>query len=451
MTALAWEVVSQQHKGASMGPRLKLAERRKVLGYSQERLADALGVATSTVGRWERGEIEPRGYVRAKLARLLHVKLEELGVLLEPGTPTPKERSTAQERRAFLATYGAVDNYLGTGDLDEMIRREFLRLVTVTGTLATLPAAGDAVPVEPPSFASTSDDIAGYTAMNSHLWQIFALAKSKRTALPMVHSHARAIADSFADVRTERERQGLCSVAGDLFQLAGEVHFDDNRYTDAAQCYTLAASASREARNPDLLACALTRHAFVSIYDRNSRDAASLLAVAADAAKRGDTQLSTRHWVAAIQAEVFATLGDLNSCKRALDQAEEVHFLNGAIHNGGWLRFDGSRLAEERGTCYVALGRPDLAEQALSVALDQPLSLRRRASVLTDLAALGVQRRDIDQLVSYASQAIHLASQTKSGYVVRKLQGLQGHIQPLMSDGRVSNLSDQISAFEMTA
>ena len=53
---------------------------------------------------------------------------------------------------------------------------------------------------------------------------------------------------------------------------------------------------------------------------------------------------------------------------------------------GGWLRFDGSHLAEERGTCYLALGRADLAEAALTEALGQSVSLRRRGSLLTDLA-----------------------------------------------------------------
>ena len=79
--------------------------------------------------------------------------------------------------------------------------------------------------------------------------------------------------------------------------------------------------------------------------------------------------------------------------------------LNGEFHNGGWLRFDGSRLAEERGTCYIELGCHDLAESALADALGQKLSPRRRGSVLTDLAALGVQRRDVDQLLEYGEAA----------------------------------------------
>src|SRR6266508_4254679 len=106
---------------------------------------------------------------------------------------------------------------------------------------------------------------------------------------------------------------------------------------------------------------------------------------------------STRYWIAAVQAETFAGLGDRDGCERALDAAAAVQGMAGTVHNGGWLRFDGSRLAEERGTCYVTLGRADLAESALTGALAGPLTTRRRAGVLTDLAMIGVHGRDTDQ------------------------------------------------------
>jgi hypothetical protein len=62
---------------------------------------------------------------------------------------------------------------------------------------------------------------------------------------------------------------------------------------------------------------------------------------------------------------VFAGLGELAACQRALDATEGVRELSGDASNGGWLRFDSSRLAEERGACYVQLQYPDLAEATL--------------------------------------------------------------------------------------
>ncbi|MER8043480.1 helix-turn-helix transcriptional regulator [Streptomyces sp. NPDC094032] len=59
-----------------------LAERRKTLGYSQEKLAELLGVDRTTVGRWESGKIAPQPRQRPGLAAALEVSLQELDALL---------------------------------------------------------------------------------------------------------------------------------------------------------------------------------------------------------------------------------------------------------------------------------------------------------------------------------------------------------------------------------
>jgi hypothetical protein len=248
--------------------------------------------------------------------------------------------------------------------------------------------------------------------------------------------------------RSEQAHTRLCYLTADQLQLAGEVLFDASRYTDAAHCYTLAATASKQARDYDLWACALTRHAYVSMSERSFSDTAPMLDAANRLAARGDRQLSTRQWVAAVRAELFAELGDFDECSRALDDAETVHGLTGEFHNGGWLRFDGSRIAEQRGACYTRLGRFDLAEQALTAALTGDLTSRRRGSVLVDLARLGVQRHDPEQTAEYGSAAVELVRVTGSGYIAHKLRQLQRGLQPLIADSRVANLADSISALD---
>jgi tetratricopeptide (TPR) repeat protein len=287
--------------------------------------------------------------------------------------------------------------------------------------------------------------------LNTYLWKVFGLSDSKQAVYPMARHQLGLLAKGLGESQSDASRQQLCALVGDLYQLAGEIFFDANRYTDAAHCYTLAASASKEARAFDMWACALTRHAFVELYERRFAVAAPILSAASQVAERGDSQLSTRYWVAAVQAEVHAGLGDLDATRRALDNAEQVHNLSGQLHNGGWLRFDGSRLAEERGTCYLALGRPDLAEQALTAALSQQLSLRRRGAVLAELAALGAERRDLDRVGHYTRAALELASQTGSGYIGRKLEGVKSRLVPLMADARASALHQQISALDSAA
>jgi hypothetical protein len=54
---------------------------------------------------------------------------------------------------------------------------------------------------------------------------------------------------------------------------------DANKYSDAAYCYTLAAAAGKEADACELWACAMTRHAFIEIYERRFGKAVTMLGV----------------------------------------------------------------------------------------------------------------------------------------------------------------------------
>lgn len=327
-----------------------------------------------------------------------------------------------------------------------MYRRDLLRLLSVGGALIALPVTAPAAEPGLTVPAGDAADIGQYGLLNAHLWQIFALARSKRLVYPVVRDQLSLLIDQMKQTRSARLRLQLCVLACELFQLAGEIFFDSNRYTDAAYCYTLAADAGREARSHDQWACALTRQAFINMYDQQYAQADSILSAAARVAQHGDGQLSTRYWIAAVQAQASAGRGDLNSCQHALDAAGKVRDLTGSVNPGGWLRFDGSHLAEERGTCYLALGRADMAETALTEALGHSVSLRRRGSLLTDLARVGVQRRDLDQLLRYGHDAIDLAEQTQSsGYVGRKLQILKVQLEPLLTDHRATQLTDRIA------
>jgi len=461
------------------GKRVLLVRARKAVGFTQEEAAYRLGVDRSTIARWESGETEPLPWLRPKLAKLLVVTLARLEELLAVDTQTDPsaaeagdgldldERARAQVTVQQLAAVTPLrpdraspmsrarddsQPVLVTGapggSSEEMMRRELLRLFSMIGVLLTMPDTDEQLDqLDHLSTAAgqfndlTIDD---YAALNEHLWRVFVLSKSKGAVLPLVRDQFEALIFCLSRSRGISTHRLLCALASELLQLAGEIFFDANKYSDAAYCYTLAATASKEADAFDLWACAMTRHAFVEIYEQRFDKALPMLELAARLARRGDGALPTRYWVSSVQAQAFAGLGELAACQRTLDAAEQVRELSGDASNGGWLRFDDSRLAEERGACYVQLRRPDLAESVLAGTLRQNLSARRRASVLTDLAIIGLQRGDVDRLIIHAEAALEIARRTGSGFISRKLQGLRDHLAPLLGNSRARRLDQQI-------
>ncbi|MBB5159699.1 helix-turn-helix domain-containing protein [Saccharopolyspora phatthalungensis] len=330
---------------------------------------------------------------------------------------------------------------------DDVNRRELLRLVTVTGSLLAIPALDiDRIrhaAEHPRRLAPVTVDT--YERLNAELWTKFAQSRSKRDVLPAAREQLATLHASLHEPQGADVRRRLCALTGDLFQLCGEIFFDGDSYEDAARCYAEAAHVSKEAREFDLWACAMTRHSFIGIYERQYKQASSLLDGATQLAVRGNPSRTTRFWVAAVQAQTQAGFGNLSACQRALDKAEQVADLDAKAPATGWLRFEGSRLDEERGACYVTLRRPDLAEPALNKALLQATSARRRGSVLTDLATVGAQRGDVDQLLMNGAAAMDSARQTASvGYLGRKLGDLREHLVPYLGDRHVRYLDSQI-------
>ncbi|MFE9024571.1 helix-turn-helix transcriptional regulator [Streptomyces sp. NPDC007808] len=410
---------------------MSLAKRRKALGYTQEGFAFAVGVDRRTAGRWERGQSQPQPPQRPKVAEVLKMDLDELDALFAPAEVLPKPEGLGPS---------APD---GSEDTDEMIRREFLRLMAVSGALAAVPIdEADAL-----AEGALRGSVGDFERMNGHLWQVYQLARAKHSVRPIVQSQLQALNDALQD--GEGQASTLCLAAGDLFQLAGELAFDANRYDAAAASYALAAGVSKEAGAYDLWACALIRSAYVDLSEKRYQQAAETLGAARRVALRGDSALSTRHWAAAVQAEAYAWLGDFGACEEALDEAEKVSHLGGEASNGGWLRFNGSRLAEERGARYLQLNRLGLAEAALRDALALPPlasghSFRRRGAVLVDLAAIGAKRRDSEQVVQYGLEALRLARASGSGYVARRLQTLNAELGTFGRDRRIAELKAEI-------
>ena len=83
----------------------RLVELRKNAGYSQDELADTIGVSRQAVSKWERCESSPDTDNLIELARLYKVSLDELinGTELPPKAPHAEERASGEQKEnAFV-------------------------------------------------------------------------------------------------------------------------------------------------------------------------------------------------------------------------------------------------------------------------------------------------------------------------------------------------------------
>lgn len=408
----------------------------------QETVAQWLGVTQAQLSRIEGGPAVDDLYRLRRWATILRIpsallwfKLKSTDQIAATGLPLTTAVQIQSDHRA---------------EIDDMNRRELLRLMGVAGASLAAPAFN----VDAASGKASAVDLVAQgqlAPVNAQLWALYDSAQVKASVMPLVRSQLEVLTNRIQNAATEKTRKTTAELLANVLQLAGEISFDLNRYTDAAHCYTMAAMASKEAGHYDLWACALIRHSFVSLHDQQFTDALPMLEAASRIAQRGNQQRATHQWASAVKAHAYANLGNSTSCLRSLEQAETVKDLSDANHTTGWLRFTSSRLPEERGTCFVELGQTDQAETHLNEALRQGVSERRRASINIDLAMLGLRAHDADQVVFYANSALVAAQTTQSGYVIKKLSTLQDRLEPLLDSHSVRELSDHITHLKTAA
>lgn len=96
--------------------RTGLIHRRKLLGYTQEQLAERLRVDRTTLARWERGETDPQPWFRPKLARTFRLSVEELDLLLAETAPQQGTVGLPCSGRSAVVRSGHDDEWRHEGE-----------------------------------------------------------------------------------------------------------------------------------------------------------------------------------------------------------------------------------------------------------------------------------------------------------------------------------------------
>jgi transcriptional regulator with XRE-family HTH domain len=301
--------------GSMVGRRHRLASIRKAAGFSQERLAEAVGVERTTVMRWERGETRPQPWARPKLARALGITDQALPELLG---------ESAEPENAASAPGPIADKVVTMSDWN---------------------------------VASESLSIATIRAMS----ESFQVANRKLGGGLLYHSVLRyiklEIAPSLLDPPRDCLSSELFSAAASLTEVAGWMAHDGGNDDKSQRHFNQAYHLAVAAENPVLSAnvCASLSH--LAVQHGQAEDAARIAAAGLARVTRieGTEQLVARLYAMCARAAAMQNLA--KECHLALGAARDALCSCGGSTRAGWIAaFDEASLAGESAHCFYSLG-----------------------------------------------------------------------------------------------
>lgn len=393
--------------------RTGLARVRKAAGYTQEQLAQALEIDTSTVARWESGRLEPASHRRVRLARLLNISGERLEALLLEGLttlphePTALSRHVVQSSAAVPSSTGAVFLAL-TVDERERVRgaAENPRRNLDADVLGLFDRQLDA--------SMHDDGLRGPTQ-----------------TLPTVRGLLGLIEQTVRDVRPTMRRR-LLSLGARGAEFAGWLCRDLRDRGQADAWYNRATEWAQEAADLPMQGYLLLKKSQMA-YDQ--RDGLQLFMLAT-AAKEGPWQLPSK-----VRAEVtqqvargHAMLGEpLGEVERYLDLAREWL---GRNHTGGGdsalsSHYNATNLMLQTASCYIEAGRPRQAAALYDDALRAPgLSRRDQGYFLARHTVALSLAGEPDEAAGQGLRAVEIATETSSKRTIRELERALHTLEP---------------------
>lgn len=457
--------------------RERLAQRRMAMGFSQEKLAEYLGVERSTIGRWEGGKATPQPWNRPKLAQLLRISIEELAELLAdresaalalrspPGVPSPTDghyvahAPTSQTPAGVMIPIvidghpvlvplgGATVAASGLGILmydlaaaghssgttqaegrDSMTPLDRRTLLTRSFAAAALPMLGLD---ELEHVARALTDAPRYLdgSVVDYFHRQLAQCKADdgnlgpAKALPVVLGILGAIQQHAREVRSE-VRQALLLVGADSAEFAGWLYRDIGSPTIAGYWHDRAIEWAQEAGDLPMQGYVLLKKSQMAYEER---DAVRVLGLAR-AAQTGPWNLPAhvRAEVTQQEARGLAMLGEpLGIVEKKLDDA--YHLFASADgsdehpHLGPY--FNDGTMTLRTASCYIEAGKPARAAMLYGTVISSDVLSRRdegyfRARRAAALALSG----EPDDAAQEGLAAMELATTTSSQRTARELR-----------------------------
>ncbi|MCK2245458.1 MULTISPECIES: helix-turn-helix domain-containing protein [unclassified Crossiella] len=374
-----------------------LAQRRSLLGFTQETFAEALGVERTTVTRWETGLTVPHIRLRPTMARLLQLPAEALAALLEAG-PLRRQASSA-------------------------------------GMSAGLAEAVDLVDV-----AALSETVHGLGERYDRVPSASLLAEAGQCLGQIGFIQQR--------VQRPRVRRELVAAEAAAATLMGQLVWDASQRRDHGSARTYfdqAIAAAQRLGDPVAEGHALLRQSFVALYGvKDPKLGLSLAGQAASVAEGSSRVLSGLALLHS--AEARAMLGQAGACEQELRVAagrlELIDSHDAAAELFSEHQFD--RLA---GSCYLFLGKHQQAQVILErVARSLQDRQKSRAIVLGNLTLAYLRQANLDAATATLTTAIEEVEQTRGGGGLNVIFTAAGELRPWRNQPGVLDLYDRLHA-----
>jgi tetratricopeptide (TPR) repeat protein len=242
------------------------------------------------------------------------------------------------------------------------------------------------------------------------------------------------------------ERRRLYTVAAQLAGMAGTVFFDLHDPTRAEAYYHVALRAAGEAGDDAAAAWVLANVSYLQAH-RGAMPAAlqAVQGAAARAARCAD--VTTQHaWLAALEAELHASLGEVGATRMALHRAEQaVEQARPEARRAGIDFFTAARLPAYMGSCFMLLEQSRLAHEYPAEALNllSP-SAKSRWFVRLDLATALVQQRELEEASSLASASLTALSEDDwTPRLEQRVQDFHQALEPFSSARAVQAFNEE--------
>ncbi|MBQ0826589.1 helix-turn-helix transcriptional regulator [Streptomyces tagetis] len=387
-------------------------ERRKALGFTQDSLAQSVGVDRSTVARWESGKVAPQDWQRPTLAKVLRVTLAELDAILY-GVGNPENPRDARNPA------------VASGYDDEIEALELARRVSASDvgkeTLERLELTFHDLAVKYPTVAPQG-------------------------LLGQVRKYSAYVTSLMGARKTLAEHRQLLVTGGWFSLLGATLHIDLNQQDAATARLRTAMTLAQHAGHSEIQAWCFETDAWRVLTGGHYSQAAELSAAAQQLAPAGS---SVEIQALAQQGRAFARIGHSTETYSAIDRVQSLSSAIGTPNQPEHhFQYDPAKAIAYAATTLAWLGDPAAETYAREVIsrLEPSSDLtkwpRRVASANIDLALSLATTNRLDE-ACYAAQRAILSGRVAPSNHWRALEVVNA-----VEIGEISEARDLREAYE---